>query len=244
MKTIIKTTGIAAIFFFVILFQACYGFSGQRISGNGNVTTQERKVDPFNAIEASGTFNIILSQGETEALSVEADENLLPFIETRVEDQTLYIDVKKEVNIGHAKKKNIYVTLKNISQLKKSSVGNIETANTLKLQRLDLINSGVGDLNLDLECNNLDADIHSVGNSTLKGKAEYVHVKNSSVGNIDASSLKAGIMKINNSSVGNVEVYAEKEIYISSSGVGNLTFSGNAVVKEMSSSGVGKVTKK
>jgi hypothetical protein len=83
-----------------------------------------------------------------------------------------------------------------------------------------------------------------VGQVTLKGKVAKAEISNSSVGNTNASELIADTLNLENSSVGNVEVHATKEISINSSGIGNVNFGGGAVVKNLSSSGIGKVTKK
>ena len=244
MKNQKKLIGTFTMLITLIIFQSCFYDDSEKISGNGNVVKQDREVSSFNSINASGVFNIYFAQGDKESLVVEADENLIPYLETKVEDNTLFIDVKKHINIRHAKKKNVYVILKDINRLKISAVGNIETTGILHLNELDLEHSGVGNMKLELECNKFTADIHSVGEVTLKGIVADAEIKNSSVGNTNASELIVDKLQINNSSVGNVEVHAEKEISIHSSGIGNLTFSGNAVVKELSSSGIGKVVKK
>ncbi len=244
MKTIKKLQGTIAILITLVILQSCVFENSEKISGNGNVVKQNREVSSFNSVNASGVFNIHLAQGDAESLVIETDENLMSYLETKVEDSTLYIDVKKHINIRHARKKNVYVTFKKIDRLKITTVGNVETDGMLHFNELNLEHSGVGNMKLELDCNKLIADIHSVGDVTLKGKVVDAEIKNSSVGNTNASELIVDKLQINNNSVGNVEVHAEKEISIHSSGVGNLTFSGNAVVKELSSSGIGKVSKK
>ena len=67
---------------------------------------------PFSAIEIGGVLNVYLEQGDTEALTVEADENLLDIIETENRGKTLVIRLKKGVELKKAKQKNVYVTLK------------------------------------------------------------------------------------------------------------------------------------
>jgi hypothetical protein len=244
MKTLKKSIGIFGILFLLVNIPSCFDDGSKRITGNGDVVKQEREISPFNSIDVSGVFNVYFAQGDTESLVIEADKNLIPYLKTKVEENTLYIDMEKHINIRHAKKKDIYITLKDISRLKISAVGNIKTKGLLQLKNLELDHSGVGNLELEFNCEKLTADIHSVGEVKLKGKVTEANIKNSSVGNTDASELIADKLEIDNSSVGNVEVHAEKEISINSSGVGNLTFSGNAEVKHMSSSSIGKVRKK
>jgi len=244
MKTLIKQSGVIIMLIAIAILQSCVFDNSERVSGNGKVIKQERTVTSFSSIAASGVFNIYFSQVDKESLVIEVDENLLPLIETKVEDNTLHIDLKEHFNIRHARKKNIYVTFKEINRLKISSVGNTETSGRLHFNELILEHSGVGNLNLDVECNKLVANIHSVGQVTLKGKVVNAEINNSSMGNTNASELVTDILKLENSSVGNVEVHAEKEISIHSSGVGNVSYTGNPIVRELSSSGIGRVVKK
>jgi hypothetical protein len=51
------------------------------------------------------------------------------------------------------------------------------------------------------------------------------------------------VLSIKSSSVGSVEVYASRELSIKNSGVGSLTYSGDAVIKSMESNGIGKIKK-
>jgi hypothetical protein len=244
MKTFKEFLGFATILVTMVLLNSCIFDNSEKVSGNGKVEKQDRDVSSFSKIDASGVFNVYLSQGEKESVVIEADDNLLSLITTRVEDNTLFIEQKEHISIKSAKRKDIYITFKDLSKLKINSVGNIRTSNTLHLKELNLDHSGVGNIQLEFECHKLIAEIHSVGQVTLKGKADYADIKNSSVGNTNASELFVNTLHLQNSSVGNVEVHAEKEVYVNSSGIGNVTIRGNAEVKELSSSGIGKVSKK
>jgi len=239
-----KPFSILIMLITLVIIQSCMFDTSEKVSGNGKVVKQERTIAAFNTIDASGVFNIYLSQGDKESLTIEADENLIPYIETNVEGNTLHIDMKEHMNIRNAKKKNIHLTIKDVNRLKINSVGNIETSGQLHLKDLNMEHSGVGNLKLDFECNKFVANIHSVGQVTLKGKVAKAEISNSSVGNTNASELIADTLNLENSSVGNVEVHATKEISINSSGIGNVNFGGGAVVKNLSSSGIGKVSKK
>ena len=68
-------------------------------------------------------------------------------------------------------------------------------------------------------------------------------VKQSGVGNFDAMNLIADKVIVVNSGVGSVSVYATQELSMINSGVGSITYSGDAEIKTMKSSGIGKITK-
>jgi hypothetical protein len=151
--------------------------------------------------------------------------------------------MKDGVNLGNFSKINVYITFKALERLQVEGVGNVYSNSQLHLDHFDLQTAGVGNTNLDLSCNYLTAKIDGVGNLSLKGTATEAILESNSVGNIKAFDLVTDKLTITQNGVGNAEVMAQKEIYISSSGLGNVKYKGDPIVKKLDDSGIGKVKK-
>lgn len=235
---------VAALLLIAFMFVQTIQVEAQRkVRGNGNVTTEEHKVGSFSELFLDGVCNIYIDQGSEEKVVVEADENLHEYIYVDHSDNRLEIDMKSRINIRTRSKLNIYVTVKNIDKLRIMGIGNVKTKGTLKLDDLKVKVTGVGNVELDLEANSLDAELNSVGNITLAGSINEAEISNKGVGKLDAYDLKLNKLDLNVSGVGKTEVYVEKEIAVRSTGVGNVHVRGDAVITELHSSGVGKVKK-
>lgn len=232
---------IALISIMSCFLNGCNAFADQ-VKGSGNVISKERKIEPFTQLKINGVFNVMITQGEKESLTIEADDNLVDLVETVNEGSVLIIKQKKESNFKPTKF-NIYITIKDLVKLETSSVGNIVTKSQLNLKNFDLSSSCVGNIVFDINCEKFTADIQSVGDLNMKGKTNESIIKNSSVGNINAIDFISDILVLDNNGVGDVEVYAEKEITLLSNGVGNVNYKGNAIVKSIKNKGVGKVRK-
>ncbi|MDZ4711835.1 MAG: head GIN domain-containing protein [bacterium] len=219
------------------------GAFAQKVKGNGNIIKETKTVSPFTSIKMEGVLNVFLSQGTSENIIVEADQNLMSYIETYVIGSQLVINTKEEVEIKSSTKMNVYVTLVDINSIEISGVGNMITDSKLKLGNLTLVSSGVGDVVLNLDCSNLKADINSVGNVELTGTVRNVEIDNNGVGNVKAFDLMANVLKIQNNGVGNAEVNSAGEIYIDLNGIGNVSYKGDAIVKMLNVNGMGKVKK-
>lgn len=215
----------------------------QEVKGDGNVVKETRTIDSFNEIVIEGLVSVYLTQGNTESLVVETDKNLQSYVVTKLRGNTLTIKNKEDMEIEKSTKMNVYVTLKDISKLEINSVGKVESKGRLNLSSLKIDANGVGSTKLDLISNKLNVDFNSVGSLTLSGEITNVSIDHNGVGNIKAEDLSAEILKIDNNGVGNAEVNSSKEIYINLNGIGNVSYKGNAVVKEMNINGMGKVTK-
>jgi hypothetical protein len=215
----------------------------QDLKGDGNIAKETRSIPAFNEIEINSALNVFLKQSDNESVTVESDKNLLPYIKTYVKDGRLIIDVKDKFKLKSSTKLNVYVSLKNMTNLINNSVGNVKSENRLNLTSLNIKNNSVGNLELDISCNNLNAELNSVGNVTFKGNAGNANIQNNGVGNLEAGDMTAEVLLIENNSVGNSTVSASREIYIESNGVGNVLYSGNAELKKSESNGVGKIKK-
>lgn len=230
------------IFTMLSLFCVSTTYSQKNIKGNGNVIKQERSVSSFDEIIIKGVFNVHLAQGNEEFVMVEADENLQPIITVENQGNALVLGWEKGKNVRNKTKMNIYVTLKDIQKLKIEGVGSVKTASTLSLKKLKLMVSGVGNTALKLNCDTLDGNINALGTLTLEGNVDQVILNNTGIGYVKAFDLIAKKLELNNSGIGKVEVYADETIDITSSGIGNVRYKGNAQNKNINSKGLGKVT--
>ena len=217
--------------------------SAQKISGNGNVVKQDRSVEPFSEIDIGGVLNVYLEQGDTESLVVEADENLLDLIETENRGNTLIVRLKKGVELKKAEQKDVYITLRTLNRLEIGGVVHVESTTPLETDNLDLEIGGVSQTDLEVRCDQLTVRAEMVGALTLSGEVREARIKNGGVGSLKAFDLKVDKLTITNSGVGSAEVQAQDEISITSSGVGSVRYKGDPIVKELTTSGIGKVKK-
>lgn len=227
----------------VIFTTLIYPALAQDVKGNGNVVRQERNTDSFSAIDISGVFHVYLTQGDTESVFVEADENLLDLIETINQGSKLVVRLKKGVEIKKAKRKDVHITLRNIDELEVSGVVHVESTTPITAQQLELNIGGVSNTDLDLRCDYLDVRSNMVGSLTLRGSVKEADIENNGVGSLKAFDLQVDKLTLRNSGVGSAEVTAQEEISINASGIGSVRYKGDPIVKELESSGLGKVKK-
>jgi hypothetical protein len=182
-------------------------------------------------------------QGDFERVEVEIDDNLQQYVEVRNDGSKMVLDVRNKVKFGKTTKNNIYVTLKNIDLFCVSGVCKVKTLSPLNCDFLTLNVSGVFDGELEVSCEKLDAILSGVVNLELRGRATVLFIKQSGVGNLNAKKLIADKADVANSGIGSVSVYATQELSMSNSGVGSITYSGDAIIKNIQTSGVGKINK-
>lgn len=203
------------------------------IVGSGNVITRDVAVNSFSQLNVSGVFNVILAQGSKEAVKIEAEDNLQELVQVNGEGSTLTVSMKKDVNIKHSKKMNVYITFKQLKELDLKTVGNVTTTGTLNFDDLQFNNKSVGNVTLKLSARSVNLENKSVGNLDLEGKADNAVVKNKSVGNFNAANFVVQTMDIDNNGIGNAEVNAEKNLKLKSSGLGKVKNKGAGSVTKL-----------
>ncbi len=218
----------------------------ETIKGNGQVKKETRELSNFTSLSSQGSMNVQIAYGNSNSVIIEADENLLPYIETTVEDGKLSIRSKKNVNIKSSSKMNVYVSMTKINSLQLSGSGNIKGSGAFTNDsKTDIAVSGSGNLTLNFDTfKDLDLSVSGSGNMDLKGNGTNTlsaHISGS--GNIDCSNISSNDVDAKISGSGNVKVYASNSIDAKISGSGNVFYKGNATKINSKVAGSGKVLK-
>jgi hypothetical protein len=209
------------------------------IRGNGMEATEERVVPIFNKVKSSGSFDVVITNGEQFEVLVNAEENILPYIETTVSGNTLLIDIPGIHNVRNRLPMNVFITIPELKGVKQSGSGNI-TTDYFTTQRMELFISGSGSISTEVNADVVDASISGSGWMLISGGAGESNLNISGSGNINSSGL--AVLRCNAliSGSGNMQVKAEKSIFARISGSGNLYYYGNPRI-ETSISGSGKI---
>lgn len=206
----------------------------ETIEGNGNLVTREVPVQSFDALNASGVYELKLTQGDKESVKIEADENLQELFAVRNDGSKLVIDTKKmnNKNLKSKNKMRVYITFRKLKSMELSTVGNVTSDNQLNFDDLDLEATSVGNVNLKMNVNTLNLDNKGVGDVQLSGKAENAVVRNKGVGSLEASNFIVQTMDIDNSGVGHAEINAEKTLKVKDSFLGKVKNKGAATARK------------
>lgn len=224
---------------FSVFSLSCYA---QRVTGNGNIQSQVRETGSFNKIDCSGTFHIFLTQGNETQVKIETDENLLPYIITEVNGNTIDLKIKKDISVNPSKSINVYITLPELVALNISGVCKAQSQNTLQSDHLKIGVSGTADMDLKINTETLKTIISGTAKMNLQGKATSAEFQISGSGNVMADDLVADNTEAHISGMGKLHVNAQKELKVSISGMGKIWYKGNPAVNE-SISGMGKIMK-
>ncbi len=221
----------------VISLSAC-----RHIRGSGNIITQSREVANFTALSIKGIVPVEVKNGPDWAVEVEADDNVLPYIKTDVEGNTLVIDMRRMRSFTNVHMK-VFVTAPSLTKISCSGVASVTGNGVLKsTDKIELRTSGVGSITAEVDAPEIRAATSGVGGITLLGRCRGLDLNVSGVGSIKAYDLLAEDADANVSGVGSIKVYASVKLKANVSGAGSIRYRGAATATS-SVSGVGSVRK-
>lgn len=212
----------------------------ETVEGSGTAATEDRAVEDVTEVELCGIGNLIVKQGEVPGLTVSADDNILPLLETESSGHKLTLSTRSGYDLRP--KTTITYTL-TVSKLTKLSISGSGSARTEKFtgDALSVRISGSGKAHLNgIEYRTVDLSLSGSGNATVSGTAETVTSKVSGSGEINAAGLKARTGDVRVSGSGNVSVWTTERLKLRVSGSGNVTYKGTPKL-EQKVSGSGRV---
>jgi hypothetical protein len=200
-----------------IIFCSC-----QSISGSGNIITQNRNVSQFDGVRASGSIDIEVVNDQTHSIRVEADDNIMPYIITKVEDGILDVHLKPNF-MYHNINAKVYVTAPSLTKLTVSGSGSITAKDTLaNAAQIDFKVSGSGDVTAIVDAPSINAEIGGSGTITLSGKTkDFIKCKN-----LLSENTTAGI-----TGSGTAHVFASVHLLAKVTGSGDIYYSGQPSVE-------------
>jgi hypothetical protein len=225
----------------LVLVTAC-GFNLVPTRGSGNVVTEARTVSNFHQIDLTGAGEVNITQGDTESLTIETDDNILPLIVTRVDNGLLSIGLDpNRTGLSIAPTRIVFtVAVKNLDSLKVSGAGNIR-AQALKSDNLAVTTSGAGNITLGpVQAKTLNLRLSGAGNVTVSGQVESQDAALSGLGNYNAADLSSTNAKVALSGAGSATVWATGTLNAQISGAGSINYYGSPQVSQ-NISGVGSI---
>ena len=201
------------------------------LTGSGKLATEARVASGFTGIALALSGRVDVTQGDKESVSVTADDNLLPEIETVVEGGVLKIRWRDRVNITHSSSIRIAVTAKSIESLAVGGSGDIVSA-ALRARDLKVSIGGSGNVRLySLTAAALTVSIGGSGDFTGEGAADSLTANVAGSGNIKAGRLAAQNVKVSVAGSGDATVWAKGDLNVSVAGSGDVKYYGDPAVK-------------
>src|SRR6187397_3039979 len=159
-----------ALFSLIILVGGCREIAGERVKGSGHVITENRTASGFNNVDISGAIDVYVKQDSVSSVKVEADDNILEYIEVHTDGSTLEIHTENNIRLRPTHKIKVYVSNPEYKDLRVSGASSIHSENEITSPdafRVDL--SGASEGTLEVNAPKVSVDLTGASNAHIKG---------------------------------------------------------------------------
>lgn len=217
--------------------------SCQHTTGSGNIVTETRNTGSFDAISVGGSFDVEVKNGNSTSVVVEADDNIIKYIQTRVSGNVLKINTEDLHSYSNVHMK-VYVTTPGLKAISASASAEVIAEDVLtNSEKLVFKASSSASIRAEVDAPEVVTDANSSATITLKGRTKTHQSEASSSGEIKAFNLLSENTTASASSSGSIEVHASVSLNAKASSSGNIEYKGGATVTKSESSS-GSVDKK
>jgi len=209
------------------------------IRGNGILQSETRFARPFTEVNSSGNFVVHVAPGDFYEIVVNAESNLLPYIETDVRNGKLNLSVAGVHNLKNTRPIEIFLVTPVLEAARLSGSGEITTGYYAP-NHFEAVISGSGTVVTAVDALSASLNISGSGNIDILGNVRTAEMVISGSGKIFAYDLVTVNCKSVISGSGNMYVNASRTLDVRISGSGNLFYIGNPAINA-TLSGSGKI---
>jgi hypothetical protein len=188
------------------------------VRGNGQIKTEERQVGAFANVDTSGSFEIEWQNG-SPALRITTDENLLPYIDNDVSEDTLHLRTRDHIWPTHG----IKIVISSPTRTGGRTRGAVKlTVKQLSGPTFALESKGASEV-------------------TLSGNIDRLLVDMTGASQLAAAGLQTKTAEISTTGAGDSEVAVSDTLNVAITGAGKVTYSGNPATIKKQITGAGSI---
>lgn len=211
------------LFWLCLLLVSC----GENVheTGNGTITEETRNVGAFFNLEIDGEYEIVLQEGSNPLITVQTDENLHQYVETKLDGQTLKIENVEKIKASEQTR--LIITYQKLEEINVGGAVKLKNRGTLSSDKLKIRIKGAGVVNLSLQSQELELKLPGSGAVNLRGKVGKQKLELGGAGNLNAAELESKECEIDLSGIGSAQVFVTDNLQAEVSGVGTIRFKGD-----------------
>lgn len=212
------------------------------IDPSGIIVKDTRYIAAFHAVEVEDGLNVEIVMSDAESVIVEADDNVVPYIETSVDDGELEIKIKDDTRIKGRPHIKITVNATEIlNDISGSSGSHITSTSELNIENLNLTLSGGSHFDGTLNTNKTSMLLSGGSIIITEGRSTTLNMTCSGGSTVKGSGLTTDNVYANLSGGSTTDLRINQTIQVTASGGSEFRYSGNAMVTKQDLSGGSKV---
>lgn len=238
-KTVMKIL-LSALFFLIMGLQ----LKAQTIVNDPNV--EARHHSNFRAIEINGAFDVVITQGDKEGVAVSArNQEDIPKIITEVEKGVLKISFSEKKFWPKDRKLRAYISVIDVVEIDASGASRIKIDGSLSADYLKIELSGATDMEGKIFVSGrFEVELHGASDLDIAGNTRELDIQATGASKMKTFNFTTGVCNAKASGASSIHLTVEKEISAKLTGASSLRYAGDAVIREIHTSGASSIAKR
>lgn len=216
-----------------LCFTSCRFVGSKRVEGNGQRVTVSRTAGEFEGVEVRGGVDLVLITGDNHDIRIEADQNLIDYIEVHNNGGVVSVSSRDGYNLRSNGGIKVYATAPSFREVSVAGSGDISSQGKVVNNReLDLQIKGSGDIHLAVDAPRVETEIAGSGSARLEGNTREFAAAIKGSGDVHAFDLLSEHANVDIAGSGNAEVFASKKLSVEIKGAGNVAYKGTGAVSQ------------
>jgi hypothetical protein len=237
------------LFPFVLLIAFISTVFAQDMMMINDKNAELRSVGSFNGIQVSHAIEVIIKQGNEDAVVVSAgEEKYRSRIKTEVRNGVLFIwydnEGLKNWWKGDEKKLRAYVSVKELNLINASGATDVKIDGVLRGAKLKVDLSGASGFKGELRYDDLKMNQSGASDATVKGKVTNLEIDLSGASDFKGFDLVTENCDVQTSGASDAKITVNNQIKVNASGASDVEYKGGAKVIELKTSGASSLRKR
>jgi hypothetical protein len=209
-----------------------------RDGGAGRVVEVSRTLAGFSAVRVADGIDVELRAAERESVTVRADADVVPLVQTRVDGATLVIGAARGASFGAQRAPRVRVGFVRLQALSVAGSGDVHV-DRVRGDVFAVSMAGSGDVRIDaLDVNALGVMLAGSGDFAAAGRADEQGFSLRGAGDVRARDLVGRSVKVSIAGSGDALVHATEHLEVEIAGSGDVVYRGQPkVTKSIAGSG-------
>lgn len=175
------------------------------VEGNGNKTTEPRKVQGFTKIQLKGPIDASVREGGNFSVQLTIDSNLQPLVTTEVQGNTLVVSTQE--NIHYKGKARLDVTLPDFRGAEIEGSGDMDISGVSGRKPIELEIDGSGDISYQGAASALKAEVSGSGDMkiALSGDTDSLDLSTNGSGDVTVAGGRTAKLQAETQGSGDID---------------------------------------
>jgi hypothetical protein len=217
--------GLLVIVVATLAVSGCNGIGPSR-TASGTVASRRLDASGVTRLDVAYGFDVRVTLGQPEAVTVTYDDNLADLLDVRVDDGTLRLQLEPHGTIHNDPTLRAEVTVRRLEEVRIAGASTLDIAGPVQNTGLRLQLSGGSRVTAELGLDRADATVSGGSHLELTGEAGTLAADGSGASDLQLAELRLQHLDIRLSGGSHANVQADQTIAAQLSGASHLTYKG------------------